>query len=394
MPQCSFSSESAMMNVTPVQNIFLIEYLPKAPENYAKVYLYGLMQCYCPALGGVDMAFALGLSEQQVVEAFLYWQTQGLVRIAQDEPLCVEYSGLSSGATVAVGGARRYGALVSALQNVIGARVLTPAELSKIYDWVEVYGFDEAAAVLLVQYAISQKGPRVKIQYIDKIARSWANEGVLSADDATRRIEFERELQSGAQAILRRWRKSRLATEDELELYQKWTREWRLSLEDILAACAALTAAEKPTFAYLDAVLQNAKLSGGTQEYARRQSAIGDLATQAFERAGIPRKATATQRMQLETWVYTWHMPPELILLAAEYAAASSKQFHDMDRRITLWHDNGVTVVSAARAFERQPKPSGPPATKPRALNYSQRAYSADDFKSIGIKLLDDEDIE
>ena len=129
-----------------------------------------------------------------------------------------------------------------------------------------VFGLEEEAAILLIQHCLAERGPRASMRYMDEKARRWADAGVLSAEDARRRIQFEKELQSGAQAILRRWRKSRQATEDELALYQKWTKEWGLSDEEILGACAALTAAEKPTFAYLDGVLENARLAGGTEE--------------------------------------------------------------------------------------------------------------------------------
>ena len=90
MPQCSFSRATAMAGVTPVQNIFIAEYMQKAPEGYVKAYLYGLMQCYNPALAEDEMAFALEMSEQALAEAFLYWQAQGLVSILADDPLRVE----------------------------------------------------------------------------------------------------------------------------------------------------------------------------------------------------------------------------------------------------------------------------------------------------------------
>ena len=64
---------------------------------------------------------------------------------------------------------------------------------------------------------------------MDDKARRWADAGVLSGEDARRRIQFEQELQSGAQGLLRRWRKTRQATEDELALYQKWTKDWGLN---------------------------------------------------------------------------------------------------------------------------------------------------------------------
>ena len=38
----------AMFDITPVENQFILEYLPSAPGDYIKVYLYGLMRCYHP----------------------------------------------------------------------------------------------------------------------------------------------------------------------------------------------------------------------------------------------------------------------------------------------------------------------------------------------------------
>lgn len=405
MPQCSFSRVTAMANVTPVQNVFIAEYMPKAPDPYVKAYLYGLMQCCNPALAEEDMAFALEMGEQELAEAFLYWQAQGLVSILSGDPLRVEYKHPAAAAPLSGGGARRYAAFNAALQDALRdaladsgkARVFFSGEMQKIYDWIEVFGLEEAAVILLVRHCLSEKGPRAGIRYMDGKARQWADAGVLSAEDAQRRIAFEQELQSGAQSILRRWRKSRQATEDELALYQKWTKEWGMADDEILAACAALTAAEKPTFAYLDGVLHNARLAGGSAEYARRQAALEDLAANAFSRAGIPRRATAAQRMQMETWVYAWHMSPELVLLCAEYAAGESRPFSAMDRIIKSWHEGGIATIAAARAERERaeraaPAPASKAAPLSRALRPPQRTYSAEDLRHIGVKLLDDED--
>ena len=404
MPQCSFSRTTAMAGVTPVQNVFIAEYMLKAPEGYVKAYLYGLMQCYNPMLAAEEMTFALEMSEQELAEAFIYWQTQGLVNIIADAPLRVEYKHPTAAVPLSGGGARRYAAFNAALQDALRealavsgkSRVFFPAEMQKIYDWIEVFGLAEEAVILLVRHCLSEKGPRVGLKYMDEKARRWADAGILTAEDAKRRVQFELEMQSGAQAILRRWRKSRQATEDELALYQKWTREWGMDEEEIFAACAALTAAEKPTFAYLDAVLQNARLAGGSAEYARRQAAVEDLAANALRRAGIPRRATVSQRLQVDTWVYAWHMSPELILLAAEYAAAESRPFNAMERIIKDWHEEGVTTIAQARAaWEREqakPKPAAKTTPVSRALRPPQRTYSAEDLRHIGVKLLDYEE--
>ena len=393
MLRCGFSSDSAMMNVTPVQNIFIIEYMPKAPDAYVKVYLYGLMQCCCRAMEGADMEFALGLSGQEIVEAMLYWQQQGLLAIRSDDPLEVEYKNIAAAAPVG-GGVRRYGELVKALQDVVGTRVLTPAELDKIYDWIEIFGFEEAAAVLLVKHCVEKNGAKVKIQYMDKTAKSWADAGILTAVEAEAHLAAQGELSSGAQSILKRWRRNRRATQDELELYRKWTEEWGMTGEEILAACPAMTAAEKPSFAYLNSILENARLTGTVKDYISAQDAIAELARQVFLRAGIKKTPTSAQKEQMEVWSRAWHMDPELILLAAEYAADSSTPFAEIRRLLTDWHEKGVRSVAAARreyeSAKAQKQHRGTQA--PHAMDYPQRKYTADDLKHIGIKLLDEEE--
>ena len=72
MALCSFAENQTMLGVTPVENLFIQEYLPHASGDYVRVYLYGLMQCYYPA---ADMtiertARILELSEDVVMSAF------------------------------------------------------------------------------------------------------------------------------------------------------------------------------------------------------------------------------------------------------------------------------------------------------------------------------------
>ena len=38
MIRCGFEQSAALMGCTSVQNIFILEYMPKAPELYCKVY--------------------------------------------------------------------------------------------------------------------------------------------------------------------------------------------------------------------------------------------------------------------------------------------------------------------------------------------------------------------
>ena len=44
-------SGSVTRDVTPIENMFLLEYLPTAPEEFLRVYLYARMLCLHPELG-------------------------------------------------------------------------------------------------------------------------------------------------------------------------------------------------------------------------------------------------------------------------------------------------------------------------------------------------------
>ncbi len=388
MIRCGFEQGSALTGCTAVQNIFILEYMPKAPELYTKAYLFGLMQCGSRRLENADLCASLGIDEAKAVEAFLYWQDMGLVRVSEQQPLSVEY--LTVSAAPAKGGSRKYAPLIAALRQVCGARVLTPAELSKIYDWVEVFGLEEAAAVMLVRRCIEQKGPSVKIQYMDKKARAWAEDGVLTAAEAEQRIKTEDELQSGANALLSRWRLSRRATEDELSLYEKWTKDWGFTEEEILAACPMTTGAAKPSFSYLDSVLAAMRSQGGVEETIRAETLNAELAREIFARSGRRGSPGRREKEAVSTWVNSWHMHPEVALLSAERAAGSSHPFEKTCKIMEALHEKGVTtLVEAKRALEQQAEP----AKKPSFMGYSQRGYTDEELRSIGITLLDGEDI-
>ena len=66
---------------TSVENLFLGEYMPIAPGEYVKVYLYALMY----AENGVrsnnaELARQLGMAVEDVLKAWTYWEGKGIIR--------------------------------------------------------------------------------------------------------------------------------------------------------------------------------------------------------------------------------------------------------------------------------------------------------------------------
>ena len=84
----SFAEGSAMFDSTPIENMFLLEYLSSAPETCLRVYLYARMLALHPELGGdmAETARFLRLDEDAVYKALEYWERQGLARRLTDHP--------------------------------------------------------------------------------------------------------------------------------------------------------------------------------------------------------------------------------------------------------------------------------------------------------------------
>lgn len=384
---------------TEVDNIFIRDCMPHAPELAVKAYLYGLMLASAGDTE-TDLASALGQDEDDVRAAFCYLEAQGLVEVIdggrkEEGPgFTVIYKKpellrVSTGSDSA-----RYASLVAELSKALGTRTLTGAELSRIYDWVELYGFTQDAAVLIVKRCLSVKGPRTSVAYMDKAAKAIAAEGRFTSQAVREYFEEEELLRSGAAAVLKRWHRKRPPTEDEIALYEKWTKAWGFGEEALDLALSKMTSAENPSFAYLDGILSELQRSGSTdpgklRELSRQDDAAAELARLAFSRAGLKRSPDREAREQFREWHFSWCMDAELILFAADIAGKKPRPYASMKELLALWHSEGVdSVVKAKESLVASGASEKASAKKNRSMNYMQgRKYSEGELKKLGITL-------
>lgn len=398
----SVTKEHDLFGSTAVSNTFITDYMPSAPDNAVKVYLYGLMLNSDPGSDAADMETALGLSPEQVLDAFRYLEKQGLVRIIDSGGVIIQYLCVNKQATYSAARGR-YAELVGKLQAVLGTRNLSGAELQKIFDWIDIFKFEPDAAVEIVRHCVEIKGCRVNINYMDAVAKRLAAERFLSLEDVSECFRIEADAMTGAAAILKRWRLSRRPTDDELEMYSKWINEWGFTDESIEYACREVVGSDRPTFKYLDAILSNYHDSGNISaesmiELSHEQDVIAEIARRIYMAAGLSsRNPGSAQRQQVEIWYKDWKMPPELMYYAAEVASSSVHPFAEAKKLLAKWHSEGISGVSAAKDYmgrmNRRPEATGRSANKKtvnKALKYDQRSYSMDELKKLGIDFGED----
>lgn len=359
---CHFSPGAARRELTPVDNLFLSEYLPDADGDAVKVYLYGLMQCYHSAVDK-PVNEALCLSHAQVICAFSYWQNKGLVRIVSEDPLSVEYL-MSEQPASTTEPTAKYARFVQSLSALLAPRSLRLREMQCVYDCMETFGLDERTVLELISYCMEQKGKNVSMNYVVSVAESWRNEGVVTPEQARARIDDYRIKKHGASEVLRRWNKHRQPTCDEMALYDRWISEWGFDREAILAVCPQLTDVMTPTFEILGDrlyTLYQAHRTRATDIEEDRQAFSDDreFCRQVFARMGKIEPPTKTHTAQIGMFLHDKGLPREVILLAADECANAERPLGKLKTILSAWADKNVRTADEARrqltAFSSKP---------------------------------------
>lgn len=405
MREPTFLRGGAAYGQTSVENVFIMEYMPRLSQNALRTYLFGLMLSQCPEAAQMSMSGALDMDGAALGAALEELEGLGLVRLSGDaEQRSVKITRLwqKSEISDAVSKHTRFSAFNARLTRELGTRMLAGTELERVYDWIDVFGFDEDAALAIVRYCVNMKGARVSVNYMDSVARAWADEGILDSLSVQKRVSERMEYASGAQELVNRLKLGRRATLDETAMYESWVKERKIAPDVILSACAELTGAQKPSFKYLDAVLTTYQLNDaasreGLAQYEHSRDAVSLLTQEVLKRAGIKRAATQKQREQMERYKDVMHMDTELIFLAADEARGSSRPWSSIEKLLDAFFKDSVHNVSEAREYiDKLPQSLREPARyapygKGRAgADYAHRTYSEDELSDIGIKLIDE----
>ena len=394
-----FSPEAQKREQTPVDNLFFSEYMPDADGECVKVYLYGLMQCRFPSMGDISLSEALHLSDGAVQAAFVYWQSKGLVRILKDEPLEVEYLTVEQPAvTTAV--PLKYQSFVRALNELIAPRRFNMNELGHIYDCIEAFHLEEKTVLELVSHCMEEKGRNVRIQYILTVAKSWADAGIVTYEQAREYIVNATVRKHGATAVLRRWNKRRSPTLDEMALYDSWVREWGFDDEAILAVCPRLTNTSSPSFEALGDRLrelyeQNKVKAEDIRADSDSVSDEKEFARMVFARMGKVSTPTRDEIRQLAVFLEGPEgLSREVVLLAAEECADAERPFGKLKAILKDWTERKVrTVAEATKALQQRQaqfaQADGRRRTRGKntLLNYAEQGVSHANLDDIALDL-------
>lgn len=340
MAKISFRKEepkNPLLFSTSVENMFISEYLPMAPGNYVKVYLFGLMNA---ELGGsVDMNVSsnvLNLPLEEIEKAWAYWEDKGAIRQVYDVEAHAYRIEFLSLLEELYGGARRTSqpvqaktterqaslqrktknsggmpstsneperpktkeeieeeqlarleemeirSLFTSLEEARGSS-LSSAEMEKIRDTIKIYEVTPDVYAYAIKHCTEME--KFDVKYINKVAVRWKEAGCEDIMQVKELLDKESKRYSQYQRIFKEMRYTRPITDADKEMMDTWFDTWEFKLKDVLEACNETAGLRSADLRYVNKVLENKmKEAGGIKVKTGYRGNSGD----SYQRTSSP----------------------------------------------------------------------------------------------------------
>lgn len=363
MAFCKFSSEYVISKETPVDNLFINEFLPYAPAECVKVYLYGLYKCtnsssYDNTIE--NFAKVLNLTEEEVEDAFLYWQDEGLVQVLNTCPIEIRFMPLKN----VINNTKKYkpeefSTFNRQVQEILEGRQITPTEYDEYYYLLKTMHFQPEALLMIIKFCTQIKGANVGYKYIVTVAKNWANEGITTTKSVEERLFTYEQAGSDLEKLLKICGAKRNATLEEREMFLKWTKELGFNYNTI-EYVAKLLKPTKVNFEKLDARLlkyyEMKKLSiKEIEDYEKEKSEMYTLAREINKKMGLYyENLEPVVENYVSKWLNLGHNSTSLFALADYCFKNSIRTLEGLDSTVLKLYKLGIVSMEAIEEYMQE----------------------------------------
>ncbi len=278
---------------TNIENIFINEYMPGAPGDYVKVYLYGLLYSQNQAdMTMQQMSVQLGMAEKQIDDAWDYWQAMGVVEKKpcglnkydiEFKQLRALMYGMASNSSVPSGQVPvveqeaaavekeeksplvndELKFLIQGIEYVMG-KPLSPQEAKEIFSWTRDFGAATDVIMCAVEYCVEKN--KKGINYISKVVKQWTEDGLRTEADVVKHLDNLEQRYGTYKKVLQALGLNRGVTEAERQMIDSWFDKMNFNMERVMDACVRGSFIASPNVKYVNKVLENwyeeAKIDG------------------------------------------------------------------------------------------------------------------------------------
>lgn len=360
MPLISISEDLAKKSFTSVENKFITKYLPILEPVAVKVYLFSLY-LYQNGLNTYtldDLAKQLSITEEEAKNYFEYLEEFELVSVLSLSPFEVKILDADNvyGTPKKIK-PEKYADFTKTVQSIIKGRMISTNEFREYFMLLEDYGFEQNALIMIINYCVNLKGDNIRLQYIKKVAKSFADDGITTAKKVDEKLSA---YTSSTPALIRIFNAAGINKQPDIDddkLYKKWTSE--LGFED-----EAVTAASKlfkaKTTEKLDSALtelyKNKKFDvKEIEDYCRNKNSVYTATLDIARALGVYMQNSAPY---VENYVNVWYdygYSFDCMKAIAGYCFKHNKKsFEDMHEFVRkLYNDGLVNDLSVNEHIEK-----------------------------------------
>ena len=238
MTFCKFSPTYVAKDKTLIDNAFIKDFLPKAPDMCVKAYLLGLSFCGNADDADNTMSYfveTLKICEEDVISLFKYWEDQGLVQVLSTDPIEIRYLPINtSTGNIKKFKVDKYTDFNIQVQELLSERMVMPNEFAEFYNLIERHHIAENALIAIVKYCVENKGFSLSPNYCITVAKDWEREGIRTLEQVQSKIEELGVVDDKMGLILSAMGSKRKVQLEDKELLNKWLNAFGFELNVIL----------------------------------------------------------------------------------------------------------------------------------------------------------------
>ncbi|MCQ2564599.1 MAG: DnaD domain protein, partial [Clostridia bacterium] len=225
MTFCKFSPSYKKIDKVILDNNFIRDYMPKAPDMCVKAYLLGLSKCADAEESENSLAYfaeTLKICEEDVISLFKYWEDMGLVQVLSTNPIEIRYLPITTASSIKKYKVDKYADFNIQIQELFEDRMVVPNEFAEFYDLMEAKHMEQNALIEIVAYCVKNKGTTLSPNYCITVAKDWARQGILSTTAVENKIEELGIADDKMSLILSAMGSKRKVQLEDKELLNKW----------------------------------------------------------------------------------------------------------------------------------------------------------------------------
>ena len=357
MPLISVSDEIAKKAFTYVENKFITKYLPILDPVAIKVYLYSLYlyQSGMTSCTLEEFSAKLNITSDETRSYFEYLEEFELVSIISFSPFEVKILDAENiSGTPKKFKPEKYADFTKAVQSIIKGRMISTNEFREYFLMLEDYGFEQNALIMIIAYCVNLKGDNIRLQYIKKVAKSFAEDGVTTTKKVEEKLSAYTTSTNSLLSIFKAAGISRQPDVDDDKLYKKWTAE--LGFDDNAIIVCAKKFKVKTTEKLdctLEELYKNKKFDvKEIEDYCNNKVAVYSAATEIAKALGVYMQNSAPY---VENYVNVWcdlGFNFNALKSVADYCFTNGKKsFEDMNDFVRKLYDNGTVSDGSVEEY-------------------------------------------